>query len=639
MQRHVVRNFNRFLPAFLAVVTLLVLAPATSRAQITPVGDSYTNSADPTTNYGAATLLSVDGAIAITYIQFPLSSIPSGATVSAATLKLYVNSVTTVGSFNVDYVSGSWTESKITYDVAPALGNTIVSSVPLTSASKNQYILIDVTSAVQAWLSGSETNNGIALVANGTFNATFDSKENTTTSHPAELDIAYAGGDGTIAGVTTASGSGLMGGGTSGTLNLSLTNSCAANQILQWSGSAWACSNIGAGTVTSVAAGTGLTASPNPITGAGTLSINTSVVPLLSSNNTFTGSLVISDNSTYQPFMVQSSSTFGTWLELSNTSTGGQTWNIFSAASGNGEGTGNLGITNLHGGTIWLEGPVNSGALSSSGNIAAAGQIGIGTTAPRSTLDLEAAVAGGLGPTVTMTNNGGHGQVSLDLNTYPPSSQGTYNPGARLEAVDDGNYSDHLYFQSNIPGAANNGLHTNMAILSNGQVGIGTTSPTSTLAVNGTVSIGGDIPMSSNPHMSFSASFPGSFCGDITCGGPSGNNNPGGLFVPDRAIALTAMNVSFISYLDPSCSQPATLGIWSGLGAQAPAATFPLSQATGQFQPASGGAFVGYWVISPPLSVPAGTFIFVGVYTPTRNCTVGSSGGGNALANVEYVMQ
>jgi hypothetical protein len=65
------------------------------------------------------------------------------------------------------------------------------------------------------------------LVANGAFNATFDSKENTTTSHPAELDIAFAGNDGTITGVTTASGSGLTSGGTSGTLNLALTNACA----------------------------------------------------------------------------------------------------------------------------------------------------------------------------------------------------------------------------------------------------------------------------------------------------------------------------------------------------------------------------------------------------------------------------
>ena len=52
----------------------------------------------------------------------------------------------------------------------------IASNVSVTTADKNQYILVNVTSAVQAWLSGSETNNGVALVANSPFNATFDSK-------------------------------------------------------------------------------------------------------------------------------------------------------------------------------------------------------------------------------------------------------------------------------------------------------------------------------------------------------------------------------------------------------------------------------------------------------------------------------
>ena len=44
----------------------------------------------------------------------------------------------------------------------------------------------------------------------------------------------------------------------------------------------------GEGAVTSVAAGTGLIASPSPITGSGTLSINTSIVPRLNVANTFT---------------------------------------------------------------------------------------------------------------------------------------------------------------------------------------------------------------------------------------------------------------------------------------------------------------------------------------------------------------
>jgi hypothetical protein len=156
-----------------ALLGLLVFLWGTAYAQITPLGDAYTNTGDPTTNYGAKTLLDVDGATQTTYIQFNLGSIPSTASVSQATLKLYVNSVTKAGSFNVDYISSSWSESTIDSSNAPPLGAAIASNVSVTTADKNQYILVNVTSAVQAWLSGSETNNGLALVANSTFDATF----------------------------------------------------------------------------------------------------------------------------------------------------------------------------------------------------------------------------------------------------------------------------------------------------------------------------------------------------------------------------------------------------------------------------------------------------------------------------------
>jgi len=102
----------------------LFLISVSASAQITPLGDAYTNTADSTTNYGAATTLAVDGAKEITYIQFNLASIPSAATISQATLKLYVNSVTTAGSFNVDYIGSSWSESTIDASNAPPLGAT-----------------------------------------------------------------------------------------------------------------------------------------------------------------------------------------------------------------------------------------------------------------------------------------------------------------------------------------------------------------------------------------------------------------------------------------------------------------------------------------------------------------------------------
>jgi len=203
--------------------------------QLTPSGDAYTSTATPTKNFGTATTLGVESS-ETTYIQFNLSSIPSGYTsadITKATLKLFVDGVTKAGNFNVDYVNGTWTESTIDASNAPALGTTIAASVPLTAADKNQYILVDVTAAVQAWLSGTP-NDAIALVANSPLDATFDSKEATKTSHTAELDIVFAAGSGSgITGINTAAGSGLIGGGTSGTLNLSLTNVCAANQVLQ----------------------------------------------------------------------------------------------------------------------------------------------------------------------------------------------------------------------------------------------------------------------------------------------------------------------------------------------------------------------------------------------------------------------
>jgi hypothetical protein len=278
-----------------AALMLVLLVATVAHAQLTPSGDAYTNTADPTTNYGAKTLLDVESASQTTYIQFNLSSIPSGYTgadITKATLKLYVNAVTKAGSFNVDYVNGTWSEGTIDANNAPALGSTIVASVPLTTADKNQYVIIDITAALQAWLNGSQANDGVALVGNSPLNASFDSKESTTTSHSAELDIVFVGG-GTITGVTTASGSGLMGGGTSGTLSLSLTNACATNQVLQWNGTAWVCVNLkGSGTITGVTAGTDLTGGGT--SGNVTLNLDTTKVPLLATSNTFTAGQLIS---------------------------------------------------------------------------------------------------------------------------------------------------------------------------------------------------------------------------------------------------------------------------------------------------------------------------------------------------------
>jgi hypothetical protein len=51
-----------------SLLGLLVFLWSTAYAQVTPLGDSYINTAASTTNYGAKTLLDVDGATQTTYI-------------------------------------------------------------------------------------------------------------------------------------------------------------------------------------------------------------------------------------------------------------------------------------------------------------------------------------------------------------------------------------------------------------------------------------------------------------------------------------------------------------------------------------------------------------------------------------------
>jgi len=189
-------NKLRMLVSSAVLIFTFVFGASLVHGQLTPSADSYTNTASPTTNYGTAATINVESASQTAYIQFDLSAIPAGytsANIAKASLKLYVNAVGTAGSFNIDYVDGAWTESTITANLLPALGTTIASSVPLSKTNAHDYIIIDVTSAVDAWLNGSQANDGIALVANSPLSCSFTSKESTTYSHSPELDIVFLG--------------------------------------------------------------------------------------------------------------------------------------------------------------------------------------------------------------------------------------------------------------------------------------------------------------------------------------------------------------------------------------------------------------------------------------------------------------
>lgn len=245
----------------------------------------------------------------------------------------------------------------------------------------------------------------------------------------------------------------------------------------------------GAGTITGVTAGTALTGGGT--TGTVTLNLDATKVPLLQSGNTFTGAEKFSGNvgvgaapsgAGYTPLTVGGATTFGTWLALANTSTGGHTWNIISAGSGNAEGAGNLGITDLTGtSTIWLEGNTKTNSLTASAGLNAATLV-VTNTAGSAIIDADGFGQNAGGPTPGLRfGGGGSGEgiasnrvigltkYGLDFYTNYTSrmsilqsgqiAMGTANPGAQLGVVGRSNAYPAIYTQggSAASGSGQNG--------------------------------------------------------------------------------------------------------------------------------------------------------------------------------------
>lgn len=77
---------------------------------------------------------------------------------------------------------------------------------------------------------------------------------------------------------------------------------------------------------------------------------------------------------------------------------------------------------------------------------------------------------------MALYNAGGGAGASVSLDLYNTNFNGGI-PQAKIKAVDDGAYSDHLTFWTKVPGAAANPVTEKVRITSAGRVGIGTTNP------------------------------------------------------------------------------------------------------------------------------------------------------------------
>jgi hypothetical protein len=110
------------------------------------VADTEVNASSPSTNFGKATAVGLDGSpVRVGYLLFNVS-VPPGEVVAKATLKLFMTASSSANGLFVNQVSNTtWGETTTTYSNAPALGSQVAASGAFPA---NAYVSMDVTSLV-----------------------------------------------------------------------------------------------------------------------------------------------------------------------------------------------------------------------------------------------------------------------------------------------------------------------------------------------------------------------------------------------------------------------------------------------------------------------------------------------------------
>ncbi|MDE1175683.1 MAG: DNRLRE domain-containing protein [Edaphobacter sp.] len=176
-----------FVQSVIFLGLLFLSSHEASASDVTLSGDASVNSAHASMAYGALSNLYV-GNGNTTFLKFDLKTLPSGTTsaqVSQAMLTVFVNRVNTAGTVTVAPITSAWNEYGVTSATAPPIGTSFGS---LAVTLPGQFVSVDVTAQVRAWLDAAATNTGFALSSNAA-NVLFDSKENDETGHPARLDV------------------------------------------------------------------------------------------------------------------------------------------------------------------------------------------------------------------------------------------------------------------------------------------------------------------------------------------------------------------------------------------------------------------------------------------------------------------
>jgi hypothetical protein len=136
----------------------VVPTPATTAFTFAPVADAYISKPKPNSNFGASNMLRLyGGPLGASFLRFDVRDLPS--TVVRVTLRLYANNPSISGYQVRAVTNNAWSESTLTYENSPPIGELIISSEPFDA---KQWTNVDLTSLVRG--------NGMYSVVLITFN-------------------------------------------------------------------------------------------------------------------------------------------------------------------------------------------------------------------------------------------------------------------------------------------------------------------------------------------------------------------------------------------------------------------------------------------------------------------------------------
>jgi hypothetical protein len=164
-----------------------------------PSDDTYIKADAATTNFGSNPIFEVrpdNGADRRGLLRFDLSSIPSNATITSATLYLYERDNKSGQITYLYRVTSSWNESTVTWQSWLSPGGDFDNSIAYFAYlpdQKNCMLTMEITALVQAWVDATYNNYGLILYSTGPNHILpYSSKENGTVSQRPKLEILYS---------------------------------------------------------------------------------------------------------------------------------------------------------------------------------------------------------------------------------------------------------------------------------------------------------------------------------------------------------------------------------------------------------------------------------------------------------------